>query len=434
MIVYNRIDKVIIIPECGCPSSGAVPHSKCEREVQIAYASGYTAGLEDCSGGTGCELQEGRLVLREDWLGPETIYPDLTHNGFDKFVVIDNGYGQEKWYEGYEAGIQDCSGHTDCTSAITEAYQEGYQSGATHQKQMLVSTAFTQNGEYTRENGWSSVTVNVPNAANLQERTYALSRFDAFPVTIYPISGYDGMSKLTLNDADYSQYIYQSGYSAGLADASGVTLKADVFSLNASWQGDTTFYPSRVNADGFSRFRIYDNGYANHWRKIGQEEGFSSGFTSGVTSGFSAGFESASTREMSLYFHFPIGQGNFVDKNTSNIIINSNSGTQLTYLELTGNMDVYEAKFLTTENSATTIELWLNYNYPDHQYEPVVVDQFTSIKAYDLYDVPIITQTRDFVEETDTRIKYKYTFTVDTTPFYNRDAYEAGLAACQNNE
>ena len=110
MIVYNRIDKVIIIPECGCPSSGAVPHSKCEREVQIAYASGYTAGLEDCSGGTGCELQEGRLVLREDWLGPETVYPDLMHNGFSKFVVIDNGYGQEKWYEGYAAGLADASG------------------------------------------------------------------------------------------------------------------------------------------------------------------------------------------------------------------------------------------------------------------------------------------------------------------------------------
>ena len=110
MVVYNRIDKVIIIPECGCPSSGVTPHSRCEREIQIAYASGYTAGLEECSGGTGCELQEGRLVLREDWLGPETIYPDLMHNGFSKFVVLDNGYGEEKFQSGYTAGLEACSG------------------------------------------------------------------------------------------------------------------------------------------------------------------------------------------------------------------------------------------------------------------------------------------------------------------------------------
>ena len=335
--------------------SGYTP-CDCTSAVTEAYAQGYAQGRADCPecSGSTCNIQPKTINLESGDTGNWFVEPDDGYDGLSELTVKDDGYGQMKYDSGYTQGygtgqadqkgklsreyfyqngvytsedgwssvtvnvplssititengyyIKALGGYdkvfvhvpqdSDCSSAITEAYQEGYQSGVTHQKQMLVSTAFTQNGEYTRENGWSSVTVNVPNAANLQERTYALSHMDVFPVTIYPISGYDGMSKLTLNDGDYREYVYQSGYSAGLADASGATLKADVFSINASWQGDTTFYPSRVNADGFSRFRIYDNGYANHWRQIGREEGFSSGYTSGSTDGFASGYDSGST-------------------------------------------------------------------------------------------------------------------------------------------
>jgi len=55
------------------------------------------------------------------------------------------------------------TGHTD--EELEEAFDSGYNSGETHQKSLLVSTAITENGSYQRENGWSGVTVNVDTAS-----------------------------------------------------------------------------------------------------------------------------------------------------------------------------------------------------------------------------------------------------------------------------
>lgn len=93
--------------------------------------------------------------------------------------------------DGYHKGYQ--SGYTDglgaCSAETCEGiWEDGYLSGVTNQKNKLASTAITQNGTYTRVDGWSSVTINV--------------------------SGY---SQADLDAA------YASGYSAGLNDCSGYT-------------------------------------------------------------------------------------------------------------------------------------------------------------------------------------------------------------------
>lgn len=293
MIIYSRKEKAIVIPDCGCLSVSGSGHSECEREIQIAYNSGWTGGyeqgLEDCSGTT-CELQEGSFALRETFSGSETIHPDLNHNGFSQFTVFDNGYGQEKWYEGYT------SGSTGCEQAIEEAYNSGYQSGTTRQKSLLASTAFTQNGEYTRDNGWSAVTVNVPNAANLEDRVRQLTNADGDTIHIRPSIGYDGMSQVTLIDVSYGQSKYQSGYTAGLqACSGGCHLVPDVWSINAGWGGGrTTFYPPST-ADGFSEFTVYDNGYGRNQYNNGVNAGWASGFTSGFTAGYDDGYQSGHT-------------------------------------------------------------------------------------------------------------------------------------------
>ena len=52
---------------------------------------------------------------------------------------------------------------TDCSSAITEAYQSGMTAGAAEQKSKLGRTVQTSNGTFTTAgDGWSAVTVNVP--------------------------------------------------------------------------------------------------------------------------------------------------------------------------------------------------------------------------------------------------------------------------------
>ena len=62
----------------------------------------------------------------------------------------------------------DGSGTTH-TSSYEQGYEDGYASGETHQKDLLTTTAFTENGEYQRENGWSGVTVDVPQTGHTDQ-------------------------------------------------------------------------------------------------------------------------------------------------------------------------------------------------------------------------------------------------------------------------
>ena len=112
MVIYNRQEKVIIIPDCGCSSVSGSGHSRCEREVQIAYTSGwsggYEQGLEDCSGNT-CNLITGSLDLNNGDSGRWIVYPNEGYDGFDQFRVYDRGYGEGKYQEGFTAGFESAS-------------------------------------------------------------------------------------------------------------------------------------------------------------------------------------------------------------------------------------------------------------------------------------------------------------------------------------
>ena len=84
--------------------------------------------------------------------------------------------------------------NVECSGCTPEQLEEAYQSGRTDQKNLLSTTAFTENGSYTSENGWSGITVNVPSTGYTQE------------------------------DLDAA---YQSGYTDGYKDGSSQTGKTD---------------------------------------------------------------------------------------------------------------------------------------------------------------------------------------------------------------
>ena len=42
-----------------------------------------------------------------------------------------------------------------------QGFEDGFQSGETHQQSLLSSVTFTENGDYLRPDGWSAVTVDV---------------------------------------------------------------------------------------------------------------------------------------------------------------------------------------------------------------------------------------------------------------------------------
>ena len=99
----------------------------------------------------------------------EEVYEDGYESGFT--VGHTSGY-TDGWNAGYPSGVTDGfalgypSGHTDGYAegeivGKAAGYVSGYTAGEAEQKSKLVSTAFTENGTYTREDGWNEVEVNI---------------------------------------------------------------------------------------------------------------------------------------------------------------------------------------------------------------------------------------------------------------------------------
>jgi len=114
-------------------------------------------------------------------------FQDGYASGYTDGVESTEGYEQ-----GYADGFND--GHS---SGITDGYSSGYADGEQHQKSLLSSTAITSNGEYTNANGWSSVTVNVPQGQGYEEGYEA---------------GYEAGHQAG------QQYGYEIGYADGVVD------------------------------------------------------------------------------------------------------------------------------------------------------------------------------------------------------------------------
>lgn len=107
--------------------------------------------------------------------------------------------------------------HTGSSQDYQEGFDDGYESGMTDQKNKLVSTAFTENGVYSREDGWSGVTVNVSSGspALLEDKTVVIS---ADTTVVRPSSGFDGMSAVTVDASEYAQSQYDDGFDDGFTD------------------------------------------------------------------------------------------------------------------------------------------------------------------------------------------------------------------------
>lgn len=150
-------------------------------------------------------------------------------------------------------------------SSYDQGFEDGYASGETHQKNLLTTTAFTENGEYSRENGWSAVTVSVPGStARLEAKNVTIT---ADTTNILPSSGYDGMSAVTVDASEYGQSNYDSGFDDGFEDgySSGSTeqkelLTTTAFTENGSYTRENGWSGVSVNVDTAS---TYSSGYTD---------------------------------------------------------------------------------------------------------------------------------------------------------------------------
>lgn len=128
-----------------------------------------------------------------------------------KKLVIPAGLGNLNTNNGATSG--------DCSEAIAEAYQSGITAGAAQQKALLTSTAITQNGTYTRENGWNSVRVNVSHQNIYYPIVISGTFVTSQDVTInepYHLLGYDSLNNIEIQSlpGGASHYIFIDGISA----------------------------------------------------------------------------------------------------------------------------------------------------------------------------------------------------------------------------
>lgn len=289
MIYYKEEKKKLVIP-----SGFVMIPIDCDEAIEQAREDGYREGFADGSSAT-CDTEEGTYSLTDDFDGEETVFPSEGKTGFNKIVIVDDGYGDAKYDEGYADGIADCSGSTpcDCSSAITEAYQSGVTEGMAEQKALLASTAITANGTYTSENGWNSLTVDVPAPPIIRvEKRFNLESGDTSPWTVRP-DWTTYMTDVIITDNGYGQGKYDEGYAAGQADCSGGTscnLQDDyeLYLDGSETAGQMPIWPSE-GYDGISEGRVfYMEAYQNQWNS-GHTSGFTDGYQSGYTEGYTQG-------------------------------------------------------------------------------------------------------------------------------------------------
>lgn len=166
---------------------------------------------------------------------------------------------------------------TGSSGTYAEGYSDGYEDGTQDQKDKLASTAFTENGLYTREDGWNEVEVSVEAPLPvLEDKTVVIS---ADTTTVTPSSGYDGMSQVIVDASEYAQENYDGGFEDGFEDG------------YSSGSTDEKAKLSGVTFTANTAVTLSDGGYSAVTVNVPQtghtdqelEDAYESGYTSGQT-------------------------------------------------------------------------------------------------------------------------------------------------------
>lgn len=153
----------------------------------------------------------------------------------------------------------------DCSQAIATAYASGITEGRQEQKNLMTTTAITENGTYERADGWSSISVSVHSSeCNLGRDALGINAAWNGHTFLYPSAiGKDGFSEVEIYDNGYGQRKYSNGVADGKAQQKAL-LGSQSFSANGTYT---------TTGDGWSSVTIgvysedcqdaYDNGYSN---------------------------------------------------------------------------------------------------------------------------------------------------------------------------
>lgn len=166
-------------------------------------------------------------------------------------LTVNGSYSAENGFSAVQVDVAQ-TGHTD--QELQDAYDSGYTSGETHQKELLTTTAFTQNGSYTRQDGWSGVTVNLDTAATFNQGYQSgvtdgeqniISTFTEFTATTNGQFG-SSAAPITALTVDVSQ----TGTSA--------VLTAETFTQNGTYTPSNVTFLDYIETDGYEI--LFDTG------------------------------------------------------------------------------------------------------------------------------------------------------------------------------
>lgn len=174
----------------------------------------------------------------------QTKIVEVVENG-DYTIAYDDGYtGLE------EVNFKvDVSGYTE--QDLNDAYESGITSGVSYQKSLLQDITITHNGEYTNENGYSAITVNVPQSGeSIYNQTKSIEYSGNGEYTLTYDEGYTGLEAVNIN-INVPQSAYTSGYTEqDLIGAynSGITYQKSLLSAVTLTENGTYIYPNGVSA------------------------------------------------------------------------------------------------------------------------------------------------------------------------------------------
>ena len=142
--------------------------------------------------------QEKSITITEN--GQTDITPDTNYTGLSKVGINVNVDTQSYYDNGYSQGKTD-----------------GKVEGIEEQKSKLTDITINSNGSYSREDGYDSVTVDVPiPVINNQEKNITITQNGQTDIT--PDTNYTGLSKVGVVVNVDTQSYYDNGYSQGKID------------------------------------------------------------------------------------------------------------------------------------------------------------------------------------------------------------------------
>lgn len=203
--------------ECVCSAKPNLERANNSVGIFLGGTRGKRVATSTCGCGSSSKSTDGSY--QDGFMdgfnqGMQSGYTSGHTDGYEEGVEVGN-------QEGYESGYT--SGHTDGYEEGREVgNQEGYASGHTDgqaaQKAKLIATAITENGTYAREDGFSSIEVNVPQS-EMALQTKSVSQ-SAVTATYTPDEGYDGIRVITVNATKLAQDKYDQGYADGASKTS----------------------------------------------------------------------------------------------------------------------------------------------------------------------------------------------------------------------